>query len=52
MPLHDANGESVAAVTVTLKSFPGQTEKNAIARALPIIKQMEARVRSVNDLSQ
>jgi len=52
MPLHDANGESVAAVTVTMKSFPGQTEKNAIARALPIIKQMEARVRSVNDLTQ
>jgi len=52
MPLHDANGETVAAVRVVMKSFPGQTEKNAIARALPIIKQMESRVRSVNDLTQ
>ena len=52
MPLHDANGDTVAAVKLVMKSFPGQTEKNAIARALPIIKQMEARVRSVNDLLQ
>ena len=50
MPLHDANGETVAAVKVVMKSFAGQTEKNAIARALPIVKQMEARVRSVKDL--
>ena len=52
MPLHDGNGEPVAAVKVTMKSFAGQTDKNAIARALPIIKQMEARVRSLNDLTQ
>jgi hypothetical protein len=52
MPLHDGNGETVAAVKVVMKSFPGQTEKNAIARALPIIKQMETRVRSLNDLTQ
>ena len=52
MPLHDGNGETVAAVKVVMKSFPGQTEKNAIARALPIIKQMEGRVRTLNDLTQ
>lgn len=52
MPLHDGNGETVAAVKVVMKSFPGQTEKNALARALPIIKEMEARVRSLNDLTQ
>jgi hypothetical protein len=52
LPLHDSNGESVAAVRVVMKPFPGQTEKNAIARALPIVKQMEKRVRTLNDLAQ
>jgi len=52
MPLHDCNGETVAAVRVEMKPFPGQTEKNALARALPIVKQMEARVKSANDLTQ
>lgn len=52
MPLHDCNGDTVAAVRVVMKPFPGQTEKNALARALPIVKQMEARVKSANDLTQ
>lgn len=52
MPLHDCNGETVAAVKVVMKAFPGQTEKNAIARALPIVKQMEARIQSAQDLLQ
>jgi hypothetical protein len=52
LPLHDANGETVGAVKVTMKSFPGQTEKNAIARALPIVKGMEARVQKAADLIQ
>src|SRR4051812_12803297 len=52
MPLHDANGETVGAVKVIMKSFPGQTEKNAIARALPIVKAMEARVLKAADLVQ
>lgn len=49
-PLHDRNGESIAAVRVTMKPFIGQTEQNAVARALPIIKQMEAKIRSATDL--
>jgi len=52
LPLHDANGETVGAVKVIMKSFPGQTEKNAIARALPIVKGMEARVQKAADLIQ
>jgi len=52
MPLHDANGETVGAVKVIMKSFPGQTEKNAIARALPIVKGIEARVQKAADLVQ
>jgi len=52
MPLHDRNGETVGAVRVLMKSFTGQTEQNAVARALPIIHEMEARVRSAKDLME
>lgn len=52
LPLHDSNGEKVAAVRVVMKSFPGQTEKNAVVRATPIVKSMEARIRSLSDLMQ
>jgi len=50
MPLHDRNGETVGAVRVQMRSFKGQTEQNAVARALPIIREMEDRVRSAKDL--
>lgn len=50
LPLQDRNGENAAAVKITMKSFPGQTEKNAIARALPIKKDMEFRIQSSKDL--
>jgi hypothetical protein len=50
MPLHDRNGDTVGAVRVLLRSFRGQTEQNAIARALPIVKGLEARIRSAKDL--
>ncbi len=50
MPLHDRNGETVAAVRITMESFLGQTEQNAIVRATPIIKFMEARFKSAKDL--
>lgn len=50
MPLRDRNGETVGAVAVRMKSFAGQTEKNAIVRALPIVKPMEARIQSARDL--
>ncbi|MHB8523039.1 MAG: family 16 glycoside hydrolase [Limisphaerales bacterium] len=50
MPLHDRNGDTVAAVRVELSPFAGQTEDNAVARALPIVKQLQARIRSAKDL--
>jgi hypothetical protein len=50
MPLRDRNGDAIAAARVTMKSFPGQTEQNAIARAVPIVKDMQARVQSLEDL--
>jgi hypothetical protein len=50
MPLHDRNGETVAAARVILSTFPGQTEQNALARALPIVKEMESRISSLQGL--
>jgi hypothetical protein len=50
MPLHDRNGETVAAARVIMQTFPGQTEQNALARALPIVKEMEHRITSLQAL--
>ena len=52
MPLHDRNGETVGAVRVVMTTFLGQTERNGLARALPIIKSMEARITSAKELAQ
>jgi hypothetical protein len=50
LPMHDRNGEVVAAVRLDLGAFPGQTEKNAILRAMPAIKLMEGRFKDARDL--
>jgi hypothetical protein len=50
MPLRDRNGEPVAAARVTMKSFLGQTEQNAIIRAKPIVNAMQARIQDAKDL--
>ncbi|HZR18089.1 MAG TPA: family 16 glycoside hydrolase [Verrucomicrobiae bacterium] len=50
MPLRDRNGDAMAAVRVVLKSFPGQTEENAILRAAPIVKEIQARAQGLDDL--
>jgi hypothetical protein len=50
LPLHDRNGEVVAAVRVEMKSFLGQTEKSAVLRAMPIVKWMEQRFKEARDL--
>jgi hypothetical protein len=52
MPLRDRNGDPVAAVRVIMKTFAGQTEQNAVVRALPIIREMQQRVASLQDLVQ
>ncbi len=52
LPVHDRNGEVMAALQAVLKSFPGQTEANAVERALPLVKNLERRVRSKIDLLQ
>ena len=50
MPLRDRNGEPLAAARVVMKSFPGQTEQNAIVRAVPVVKEIQKQVRSLDDL--
>ena len=50
LPLHDRNGEVVAAVRVEMKPFLGQTEKSSILRAAPIVKRMEQRFKEAKDL--
>ena len=50
LPLHDHNGEPIAAVRFALEPFPGQTDDNAVARAMPMLRQMEARLGTRKDL--
>jgi len=50
IPLRDNNGTPVAAVKVIMKSFPCQTEANAVGRATPVVLLMQSRVPSLKDL--
>ena len=52
LPLRDRNGDSVAAVRVIMKTFAGQTVQNAVARARPIVLEMQSRFGSLQDLVQ
>ncbi|MCL4789335.1 MAG: DUF1080 domain-containing protein [Verrucomicrobia bacterium] len=52
MPLRDRNGDPIAAVRLVMQSFAGQTQQNALARARPIVREMQARVASVVELAQ
>jgi hypothetical protein len=50
MPLRDRNGDPLGAVRIILKREPLQSEDNALARATPIIKEMQLRAESVDRL--
>ena len=50
LPLHDRNGEFIAAVRVRLKSFLGETQQNALARARMIMSHIQEQVMSAQDL--
>jgi len=50
MPLRDRNGDPIAAVRVVMPTFRGETEDNAVIRATPIVKEMQARVQSFEEL--
>jgi hypothetical protein len=51
MPLRDRNGEVIAAARLTMSTFKGQTEKNAVERAAPIVREMQAKITSLEDLA-
>jgi hypothetical protein len=50
LPLHDRNGDFIAAVRVRMKSFFGETQDNAVTRARTIVKLMQEQVGSAKDL--
>ena len=52
MPLRDKNGDPMAAVRVVMESFAGETQDTALGRAMPIVKEMQARVMTLQDLYQ
>jgi hypothetical protein len=52
LPLRDHNGDPMAAVSLTMKTFKGQTEANALVRAQPIVRHMQAQVQSLEELLQ
>lgn len=49
-PLRDRNGEPIAAVRVVMRSYPGQIEQAVLQRANPIVKEMQFRVQSLEEL--
>ena len=49
-PLRDRNGEPIAAVRVMMRAFPGQIEQAVLQRANPIVKEMQFRVQSLEEL--
>jgi hypothetical protein len=52
MPLRDRNGDVIAAARVVMKSFAGQTEDNALARATPLVTETQHRAHSSADLAE
>ena len=50
LPLHDRNGEDIAALRVRLKSFWGETQDNAVNRAMLIRKMVEVQCSSAEEL--
>ena len=52
VPLRDRNGEGIAAVAFTMKSFLGETEDTAAIKGQTMMKTMQPRVASLEDLLQ
>lgn len=52
LPLRDRNGEPVAAVRVTMERFPGQTQKNAIVRAQPVVANIQESILGLESLTE
>ncbi|HLH56699.1 MAG TPA: family 16 glycoside hydrolase [Verrucomicrobiae bacterium] len=52
MPLRDRNGDAMAAVRIVMKTFPGQTEENAIIRATPIVRDIQSKAHALDELME
>jgi hypothetical protein len=52
LPLHDRNGEFIAAVRLKLTTFFGETQDNAVNRALLILNKMQQFGLSAEDLTK
>jgi hypothetical protein len=52
LPLHDRNGDFIAAVRLKLKTFFGETQDNAVNRATIILKMMQQFGVSADDLAK
>ncbi len=52
LPLRDRNGDVVAALRTTMKSFRGETQDTAIARALIVKNSLEAGLATLQDINQ
>ncbi len=50
VPLRDRNGDPVAAVRFRMKRALGETRRTSVAKTQPMIRAMQRRVLSVNDL--
>jgi hypothetical protein len=50
MPMHDRNGEYIAAVRLKLKTFFGETQDNAVTRATMVVRAMQNLCTSAEDL--
>jgi hypothetical protein len=52
LALRDRNADPVAVVRFIMDGRAGQTEQNALAQVMPLVKQMEKQIRSAKDLTQ
>lgn len=50
VPIRDRNGEVIYAARLSMPTFRGQTEKNALERAMPIRGQLELLIQASRDL--
>ena len=52
VPLRDRNGEAIAAVRFVMNPFPGETQDTAAIKSQTMLKMMQPRVTSLEDLLQ
>jgi len=51
MPLRDRNGDIVAAIAVKMKTFRGETQATAVARATIVKRALELQIQTLQDIN-